>query len=312
MILSTCIDLTGDVPGPLLMARLETDLKARKAAGADMLLLGRQKGGTVVPGRLDALIGAPALASVADGTPMVAVLPALFSLPFHVARALSAADFLTGGTMGWMPTVATWQARAPGFGADYAVSDAEAPPKALDMVRATQALWDSWDADALILDKASGRYLDTGHVRRVDYRGRYFDVMGPLNAARPPQGYPVLVADEADPIFSAAGFAAELLLVGRENAAALSDAIAALRAVGFAGRILAKVSPDDIDGCCPITDAAAIVGADGFHVIAADAPAALTQLRAGQPSGDSRGSLRNRLSLAIPANPFSTNRSVAA
>ncbi|HEX7873076.1 MAG TPA: hypothetical protein VF475_09205 [Sphingobium sp.] len=312
MILSTCLDVAADVAGPELMARLHADLSAYKAAGADLLLLGTQSDGGVVPGRLDALIGAPALASAAGGTPLVAVLPALFSLPFHVARALSAADFLSGGTMGWMPTVATRQDRAPGYGAAYAVSADEAPAKALDMIRATQALWDSWDEDALVLDKAAGRYLDTARVRRVDYRGTHFDVMGPLNAARPPQGYPVLIADEADPLFTAEGFAPELLLIGRDDAATLAQAVADLRAKGFTGRILAKLSPDGAPGCCPVADAAAITDVDGFHIVAADAAQALATLRAHYPADEQDGPLRARLSLPTPTNPFSASRSVAA
>jgi len=311
MILSTCLDLAADAAGPELMARLRADLAASKAAGADLLLLGRQDGALVVPGRLDALIGAPTLAADASGVALVVVLPALFSLPFHVARALSAADFLTGGTMGWMPSAVTTRARATGFGADYAIADNDIPAKAIDMVRATQALWDSWDGDALVIDKQAGRYLDSSRVRRVDYRGTHFDVMGPLNAARPPQGHPVLVADEADAIVTAQGYQPDVLLVGGADAPALSATIAGWRGRGFEGRILAKISPDAVVGVCPIDQASAIAGADGFHVIAADAPAALAALRpiGTPPSG---ATLRDRLALDIPATPYSANRSIAA
>ncbi|MFZ2998625.1 hypothetical protein [Sphingobium sp.] len=311
MILSTCIDLAADAAGPDLMARLRADLAARKGAGANLLLLGRQEGAIVVPGRLDALIGAPTLAADADGAALVAVLPALFSLPFHVARALSAADFLTGGTMGWLPSAIHTRSRATGFGSEYAVADEDIPAKAIDMVRATQALWDSWDADALVIDQAAGRYLDTSRVRRVDYRGTHFDVMGPLNAARPPQGYPVLVADEGDAIMTATDYQPDVLLVGGEDAVSLSAAIAAWRAGGFVGRVLAKVSPDGVTGACPLDQAGAIKGTDGFHVIAADAPTALAKLRpiGLAPTGTT---LRERLSLAVPPTPHSAKRSIAA
>lgn len=311
MILSTCIDLRTDAAGPDLMARLRADLAASKDAGADLLLLGRQDGAIVVPGLLDALIGAPTLAADADGTALVAVLPALFSLPFHIARALSAADFLTGGTMGWLPSAIRTTSRATGFGGEYAVADEDIAAKSADMVGATQALWDSWDADALIIDQDAGRYLDTSRVRRVDYRGTHFDVMGPLNAARPPQGHPVLIADESDAIMTAADYKPDILLVGGDDAVGLSAAIAAWRARGFAGRVLAKVSPDGVAGACPIDQASAIDGADGFHVIAADAPTALAMLRpiGAPPTGTT---LRDRLSLAPPPTPYSANRSIAA
>jgi hypothetical protein len=179
------------------------------------------------------------------------------------------------------------------------------------MVRATQALWDSWDADALIIDQAAGRYLDTSRVRRVDYRGSHFDVMGPLNAARPPQGHPVLVADDNDAIMTAADYQPDVLLVGGDDAASLSTAIATWRTRGFAGRVLAKVSPDGVPGACPLDQASHIDGADGFHVIAADAPAALATLRplGAAPTGPT---LRARLSLAVPPTPHSAKRSVAA
>lgn len=311
MILSTCLDLASDTAGPAMMARLRADLSACKAAGADLLLLGRQDGALVVPGRLDALIAAPSLAADAQGIALAAVLPALFSLPFHLARALSAADFLTAGTMGWLPSAFTSPVRATGFGAEYAVDKEEIPAKAADMVRATQALWDSWDGDALIIDKEAGRYLDTSRVRRVDYRGTHFDVMGPLNAARPPQGYPVLVADESDAIMTAPGHRPDLLLVGGNDAATVSAAVAAWRERGFTGRILAKVSPDGVTDACPIDQVSAILGVDGFHIIAADAPAALAALRSVGPPPIG-ATLRERLSLAIPATPYSANRSIAA
>ncbi len=311
MILSTCLDLADDVPGPALMSRLHADIESYKAAGADLLLLGTASDGRIVPGRLDALIGAPALAKRADGTALVAVLPALLSLPFHVARALSASDFLTGGTLGWMPTVATERDRVSGFGQDYAVSAKDAPAKALDMIRATQALWDSWDDDALLLDKQGGRYLDTSRVRRVDYRGTHFDVMGPLNAARPPQGYPVLVADEADVIWGNDDISPDILLIGRDTAAALSEAVADVRERGFAGRIIAKVSPDGAAHCCPVADADRIVGVDGYHVVAADPAPTLATFRAAHAAPATAGTLRARLSLPVPVNPFSANRSAA-
>jgi hypothetical protein len=107
---------------------------------------------------------------------IVACIPASTSHPFHVARALSAIDFLSAGLSGWAPVAAG----APAGQAE-------------DMVRAAQALWDGWDADTLIIDKASGRYLDASKVKVPNYKGPFFNVAGPVNAMRPPQGHPLLV-----------------------------------------------------------------------------------------------------------------------
>lgn len=54
-------------------------------------------------------------------------------------------------------------------------------------------LWDSWSDDAVIADKDRGVHALADRVRRVDHRGTYFRVDGPLNVQRSPQGYPLLV-----------------------------------------------------------------------------------------------------------------------
>jgi len=59
----------------------------------------------------------------------------------------------------------------------------------LDVVR---GLWDSWSVDAFVQDKATGQYLDASRVRRLNHRGSYFEVQGPLNVARCPQGQPIV------------------------------------------------------------------------------------------------------------------------
>ena len=50
--------------------------------------------------------------------------------------------------------------------------------------------WDSWDDDALIIDKKSGRFADPNKVRRLDHRGKFFNSRGPFTVPRSPQGHP--------------------------------------------------------------------------------------------------------------------------
>jgi alkanesulfonate monooxygenase len=59
-------------------------------------------------------------------------------------------------------------------------------------VEVAKGLWDGWADDAFLYDKKSGRYLDAGRFRTLDHDGEFFQVRGPLNVARPPQGHPVL------------------------------------------------------------------------------------------------------------------------
>jgi FMN-dependent oxidoreductase (nitrilotriacetate monooxygenase family) len=57
----------------------------------------------------------------------------------------------------------------------------------------TFKLWESWDKDALVLDRAAGIYADPSKVHYVDYKGSYFQSRGPLNIPRSPQGRPVII-----------------------------------------------------------------------------------------------------------------------
>ena len=54
-------------------------------------------------------------------------------------------------------------------------------------------LWDSWADDAFIRDVESGIYFDPDKLHVLDHKGEYFSVRGPLNIARPIQGWPVIV-----------------------------------------------------------------------------------------------------------------------
>ena len=55
------------------------------------------------------------------------------------------------------------------------------------------ALWDSWEDDAFVGDKASARFVDTSKVHPIAHRGAHYSVAGPLNVPRSPQGRPVTV-----------------------------------------------------------------------------------------------------------------------
>ncbi|WP_420225115.1 NtaA/DmoA family FMN-dependent monooxygenase [Pigmentiphaga litoralis] len=78
-----------------------------------------------------------------------------------------------------------WHGRAPGPEARYA--------RAQEFVDVVRGLWDTWDDGALVRDKATGTYVDASRLRALDHHGELFDVAGPLNMSRPPQGHPVMI-----------------------------------------------------------------------------------------------------------------------
>jgi alkanesulfonate monooxygenase SsuD/methylene tetrahydromethanopterin reductase-like flavin-dependent oxidoreductase (luciferase family) len=291
MHLSIGIDVPPEARGPEGFAAFARRADRIEAARTDLVILAREAAdGTLQPSRLEAVVQMPWLAGRLRTPALIASMPALHAVPFHIARALSAADFVSGGRAGWMPLTAGRQRFDHAYGSSYAVEPADVGPKYDDFIRATQALWDSWDADALILDKQSGAYLDSDKVRRVNYRGPFFATKGPLNAARPPQGYPLLVRDLDDVADSAVR--ADVVL---GNLAALSAASGAVR--------LLKTSAATLDeGLAAIRAGAA----EGLHLTGVDAVEQLEKLRVGHPYAAAQGdTARARLGLAKPENPYS-------
>src|SRR6202008_4327202 len=51
----------------------------------------------------------------------------------------------------------------------------------------------SWADDAFIRDADRGFYFDPDKLHVLDHKGKYLSVRGPLNIARPIQGWPVIV-----------------------------------------------------------------------------------------------------------------------
>lgn len=266
-----------------------------EAAKADFAILARAHGDQgLAPPRIEPVVSLPWIAGRLRTPLVVAAIPALHSVPFHIARALSAADFLTDGRCGWLPLLAGGARFDAAYGVAQPLSGGEALAKYDDFIRATRALWDSWDEDALIIDKASGAYLDSAKVRRVDYRGPYFAAMGPLNAARPPQGHPLLLRD-LDEVGESAT-AADVVLGGLDRLDRLA------RAPKGAVRLLKVTAASLDDGLHHVRDGLA----DGLHLMGPDALELLEALRGWVDCPPYVGTTaRQRLGLRKPVNPYS-------
>jgi len=112
----------------------------------------------------------------------------------------------------------------------------------------TFALWDSWEADALVFDVANARFTDPAKVRRIDHAGVFFKVEGPLNSPRPPQGRPVIVQTDTtrDGLELAAATADMFIIRPLTMAEAVETAGAAKARAGALGRtviVLADLMP---------------------------------------------------------------------
>lgn len=147
--------------------------------------------------RLDALATASHLAPRTRTTGLAPTVTTTHTEPFHVATATQTLDLVSLGRGAWTVDVALDDASARVVGRRPAPTAAAAWTEALDVVDAVRALWDSWDDDAVIRDRASGRYVDVDRLHYVDatIRGTdaTFTVKGPSIVPRTPGGQPVVV-----------------------------------------------------------------------------------------------------------------------
>jgi FMN-dependent oxidoreductase (nitrilotriacetate monooxygenase family) len=134
-----------------------------------------------------------ALSAVTERIGLVATVSTTYTEPYHLARAFASLDHLSGGRAGWNLVTSANQAEALNFNRDAHVEHPLRYERAREFMRVATGLWDSWDDDAFRRDKKSGLFFTPGKVHVLGHKGKHFSVKGPLNVARPPQGYPVLV-----------------------------------------------------------------------------------------------------------------------
>ncbi len=113
--------------------------------------------------------------------------------PFHVARLFGTLDHMLGGRAAWNCVTSLNSSEAHNFGrADHLEHDARYD-QADEFMEVVLGHWDSWQDDAIVADRASGRFADPAKVRTLDHKGRYFSSSGPFTVPRTPQGRPVVM-----------------------------------------------------------------------------------------------------------------------
>ncbi|MDB5820746.1 MAG: class flavin-dependent oxidoreductase, partial [Rhizobacter sp.] len=136
------------------------------------------------------------LACIAQATKrigLIATASTSYNEPYNIARRFATLDHISAGRAGWNVVTTADAPSARNFGLDAQPDHAQRYARADEFTRICKALWDSWEDDAFIGDKASGSFIDPAKVQPIAHRGEHFAVQGPLNLPRPPQGHPVLV-----------------------------------------------------------------------------------------------------------------------
>ncbi|WP_321789311.1 LLM class flavin-dependent oxidoreductase [Paraburkholderia sp. J94] len=132
-----------------------------------------------------------ALATATTRIGLAGTLSTSYSHPFTVARQFASLDLISGGRAGWNVVTSPLEGSAKNYGGEHPDHELryEIADEYLDVV---QGLWDSWDDDAFVRNRASGRFFDRDKLHTLDHKGRFFEVAGPLNIQRSPQGQPVI------------------------------------------------------------------------------------------------------------------------
>lgn len=144
-------------------------------------------------GRLEPTI---LLTAVALATRHIGVIPTISSTyndPFNIARRIASLDLISNGRAAWNVVTNAGDAAAQNFGLGGAPLHVDRYARAAEFVDVVFKLWDSWEDDAIIDDRARAAFADPGKVHAIDHAGEHFQVRGPLNVPRSPQGRPVTV-----------------------------------------------------------------------------------------------------------------------
>ena len=179
-----------------------------------------------------------ALAMVTQRIGLVATASTTFDEPYHIARRFASLDHISHGRAGWNIVTTSNPDAALNFGRDGQMDHDERYRRAQEFYDVVTGLWDSWADDAWLRDQESGLFFDPAKLHRLDHKGEYLSVAGPLNIARPVQGWPVIVqagASDAGRAFAAA--TAEVIFASQrtiEDGRAFSDDMRAR--VAAAGR----------------------------------------------------------------------------
>jgi FMN-dependent oxidoreductase (nitrilotriacetate monooxygenase family) len=123
---------------------------------------------------------------------LIATMTTTYNEPFHVARRFASIDHISGGRAGWNLVTSQIEDESWNFGRAAHVEHHARYERAAEFHAVVTGLWDSWDDDAFVLDKEKGQYFDAAKLHFLRHQGPHFNVRGPLNITRSPQGRPVV------------------------------------------------------------------------------------------------------------------------
>ena len=172
-------------------ARFDAFFMADHLAVLNMPVQSLRRSATVTSFEPLTLLSALAMATERIG--LIATASTTFDEPYHIARRFASLDHISNGRAGWNVVTTANPDAALNFGLTEHVEHDERYRRAREFQAVVTGLWDSWADDAWRHDQASGIFFDPEKMHVLDHKGPHLSVRGPLNIARPVQGWPVIV-----------------------------------------------------------------------------------------------------------------------
>lgn len=161
---------------------------------------------------------------------LVATASTTYNEPYHIARKFASLDHISHGRAGWNVVTSWSEAEAKNFSRERHLEYDVRYDRAAEFVEVVKGLWDSWDADAFVHDKATGLFYDPAKMHTLGHKGRHFSVQGPLTVARTPQGHPVIVqAGASEQGQEIAAASADIVFVAQTELKAAQDYYASVK-----------------------------------------------------------------------------------
>jgi alkanesulfonate monooxygenase len=161
-----------------------------------------------------------ALAMVTERIGLIATASTTYDEPYHIARRFASLDHISGGRAGWNIVTTGNPTTSHNFGSDVHLAHDTRYARAREFYDVVTGLWDSWADDAFVRDVDSGVYFDPDKLHVLDHKGPFLSVRGPLNIARPVQGWPVIVqAGASEPGRQLAAETAEVIFGSSDSLA---------------------------------------------------------------------------------------------
>jgi FMN-dependent oxidoreductase (nitrilotriacetate monooxygenase family) len=134
----------------------------------------------------------PLIAYMTKHIGLVGTMATPFYPPYSAARLGATLDNLTNGRAGLNLVTASSHRSAQNYGLERHIEHDKRYEMAHEWMQVVNALWASWEPDAVVADPVGKVYADYTKVHTIDFEGKYYKCRGPLNTIPGPQRRPVI------------------------------------------------------------------------------------------------------------------------